>query len=149
MHDNIHRRGTFGQMPLDRRSHSAANPVPLHRSAKQLADRKTHARACGIITPSVKSQDACRKIFPAFMVNRLEVRVLEQSRTLRKFLQKGRTTVHSWLSGRRLLAESIHGNQVSLKPACGLWRGDGTRPPDHPWFSFSCEIRASWNGDDG
>jgi len=50
---------------------------------------------------------------------------------------------------RRSLAETTHGNQVSLKPVYVLWRGGAIAPPDHPLFSSWCETRASWNGADG
>jgi len=146
MQHNIQRQKNLTQMFLHRGPHPPPDSVAFHCSTQDLPDCESYSRSGAVIAPAVKHRDVSRKMFPAFFVDRLKICMPEQSGTLGKLLQRlGLISVHGLPDPAVEAARSIHGNQVSLKPACVLWPDGATAQPDHPSFSFSCENHASWN----
>src|SRR5215469_8275152 len=112
-------------MPLHRSPHPPSNTVPLHRAAQHFADGESDSRTTPFCAMPIKNREVPRKMLPAFLVDCLKIRVLEQSQTLRELLQRlGVIFAHSSPDPRPALAGAFnHGNRVSLKPACVLSRG--------------------------
>jgi hypothetical protein len=121
MQHQIERRGQVAQMLPHRGAHAPADAITDHRSAQYFTDGKADSRSCGALMLAVKSRHVPGKMFPAVLVDRLKIRVLQQSRTpgeaLRHFV---RSFFHGW-SGRqhghlqeKLLPEArLHGNALA------------------------------------
>jgi hypothetical protein len=81
MQHKIERRSQFAKVLPHCGTHAPANAIPDHRSAQDFADGKADSRSGGDIALAVKSRHVPGKMFPAVLVDRLKVSVLQQSRT--------------------------------------------------------------------
>jgi hypothetical protein len=79
MQDQVQRPGEFAQVTPHRGAHAPANAVPFHGAAQDLAHGKTHARSTGASAFAIKSNHVSGKMLSALLINRLKVRMLQQS----------------------------------------------------------------------
>lgn len=79
MQNHIERLNELRQMAAHGCAHPPPNPVPLHRSAQDLAHGQADAGAAGTPALVIKSDYVAREVLPALLVNRLKISMLEQS----------------------------------------------------------------------
>jgi hypothetical protein len=74
----VKRLGQLTQVTPHYRSHTPADAIPHHRSTEHFADGKTDPRASMTLSYAVKRGHVPGKMFPALLVNRLKISVLQQ-----------------------------------------------------------------------
>jgi len=80
MQDNVQRQAERREAPLYRGPKPAPYSIPFHRPPQNLAYCETYARPLGIIAAAVEGGYVPRKIFSAFLVHSLKIRMFQQSR---------------------------------------------------------------------
>jgi hypothetical protein len=78
MQHQVKRLGQLTKMAPHNRSHAPADAIPHYRSTQHLADGEADPRASMTLTYAVKRGHVPGKMFPALLVNRLKISVLQQ-----------------------------------------------------------------------
>ena len=79
MHDHVQRPIQAFQPPSHRGPQPAPDTVAIHRSAQHLAHGESYTGAGLVITLAVEGRKIPGKMFPALLVDRLKIRVPQQS----------------------------------------------------------------------
>src|SRR5262252_8817722 len=121
MHHNVQRLKNLSQMSLHCRPHSPPDTVSFYCSAQDFAHCESYSRPRVVAAPAIKHRDVPRKMFPAFLVDRLKIPVPEQSGAFGKLLQRlGLTTVHGSPDpggpGRSLYSRKPGFTETRLRP---------------------------------
>jgi hypothetical protein len=80
MQDNVERPTQRGEAPLYGGPQAAPYPIPLHRTPQDFAYCETNAGTLAIVAEPVEGRNVARKIFSAFLVHSLKIRMFQQSR---------------------------------------------------------------------
>jgi hypothetical protein len=79
MHDHVQRPIQAFQPPLHRSPQPAPDAVAIHCSAQHLAHGESYTGASLVVPLAVEGREIPGKMFPALLVNRLKIRVPQQS----------------------------------------------------------------------
>ncbi len=79
MQDNVKRQTQRSQTSLHRGPQAAPYPIPLHRTSQDSSYCETYAGTLGIVAAPVEGRDVTRKVFSAFLVHSLKIRMFQQS----------------------------------------------------------------------
>jgi hypothetical protein len=86
MQDNVKRQIQCSEAPLYGSPQAAPYPIPFYCTPQDFSNCETYAGTLGIIAATVEGRDVLRKVFSAFLVHSLKIRMFQQSCASGEFL---------------------------------------------------------------